>query len=58
MKEFAEQEAIDFYASNEWKNWTLPEIALFQLHQRRLCVHFSTFHKAIEVLLDRPCMDS
>jgi hypothetical protein len=53
MKEFTQQEAIDFYESNVWKNWSLEEIALFQLHQPKLCVPFVMFHESVEALLDR-----
>jgi hypothetical protein len=53
MKEFNEQEAIDFYESGGWKNWDIKDVALFQLYQPKLCVPFTLYHEAIEALLDR-----
>ena len=48
------EEAIDIAKSKIWKKWTDEEIVKFQLFQDRLCVDFSTFHKAMEKVLNRP----
>lgn len=53
MTQLTPEQAVEFYEKGDWKNWTLKEIALFQLHQQFLCVPFGTFHEAIEVLLER-----
>jgi hypothetical protein len=53
-KQFTKEEAVAFYESKEWEEWTLQKIAVFQLYQECLCVPFAKFHKGMEVLLDRP----
>jgi hypothetical protein len=53
MKQLNENEAIELYESNKWKDWTPEEIAVFQLYQDLLCVPFPIFHESIEKLLGR-----
>jgi hypothetical protein len=53
VNQLTPEQAVEFYEKGEWKNWTLKEIALFQLHQQFLCVPFPLFHEAIEALLER-----
>lgn len=48
------EQAIKFYKSGIWKSWTPEKIALFQLQQKRLCIPFDVFHKAVEKALGRP----
>lgn len=54
MKHLTKKEAIAFYESNVWKEWTDDQIARFQLFQPLLCVPFSRFHEAVEKVLGRP----
>jgi hypothetical protein len=54
MKQLTEEQAIALHDGGEWKDWTLDEVARFQLFQSKLCVPFSLFHQAIEHALDRP----
>ena len=51
LQQLTREEAIAF---EEWKKWTLPERAAFQLRQDRLCMPFSEFHAAVENALGRP----
>jgi hypothetical protein len=51
--ELTREEALKLYDSEIWKEWSLDELALFQLYQSRLCVPFDKFHEAIEHLLGR-----
>ena len=53
-KQLSEQEAIKFYNSKVYDQWSLKKIARFQLFQDRMCVPFGLFHKAMEDLLGRP----
>jgi len=46
--------AIKLYNSKWWEGKTAKEIVDFQLYEKRLCVEFSVFHKAIEEVLGRP----
>lgn len=54
MKQFTKEQAVALAKSGEWKDWTDEEIARFQLYQRRLCVPFKVFHRAVEKVLGRP----
>ena len=54
MKQFTKEQAIAFYESKEWENWTDEQIVRLQLFQDKLCIPFSRFHKAMEGVLDRP----
>jgi hypothetical protein len=53
MKQLTEEQAIALFDGGEWKDWTLDEIAKFQLYQERLCMPFGEFHKAMEHVLGR-----
>ena len=54
MEQLTEKQAIAFYDSEVWKDWTSRQIAEFQMEQDKLCVPFGVFHKAIEETLGRP----
>ena len=54
MKQLSKQEAIKFENSQVWEDWPDDQLAGFQLFQKRLCIDFSRFHKAMETVLDRP----
>ena len=58
MKQFTRKQAIEFYNSKEWENWTDEQIVRLQLFQPKLCVPFGRFHKAMETVLDRPIYTS
>jgi hypothetical protein len=47
------KEAISKAQTGWWKNKTADEIVLFQLYEKRLCMDFSSFHKALEESLER-----
>ena len=48
------EKAIKLYKSKFWEDMTLKERATFQLFEKKLCMPFSIFHKAIEKTLKRP----
>lgn len=52
-KQLTKEQAIALYNSKEWENWTPEQMVRFQLFQRKLCVPFHEFHKAIEIVLKR-----
>jgi len=52
-KELTEAEAIALAKSGWWKGQNPRKIVLFQLWQRRLCMDFGDFHKAVEEALGR-----
>ena len=52
--QLTKEEAIDFYNSKVWEDYTDEQLVEFQLFQEVLCVPFNKFHKAIEAVLDRP----
>lgn len=54
MKQFTQEQAVTFAKGGEWKDWTEEEIVRFQLYQRRLCMDFDVFHKAVGKILGRP----
>lgn len=54
MKQLTSKQAIAFCKSRIWENWTDEQIVKFQLFQKKLCMDFSVFHKAIEAVLKRP----
>lgn len=54
MRQLTKEEAIAFYDSKVYENWTYRQIAEFQMEQDRLCVPFGVFHEAIEKTLGRP----
>lgn len=47
-------EAIKLFDSKVWEDWSDYERAYFQLHERKLCMPFELFHKAVEATLGRP----
>ena len=51
-----EDEAIEIERSGVWKWWTNRERFMFQMSQDNLCMPFEVFHKATEVVLDRPVL--
>lgn len=54
MKQLNREEAIALASSGEWKNWTYEKQAYFQLNQKRCCMDFSAFKKAVSKVLHRP----
>lgn len=54
MRQLTKEEAIAFYDSKVYENWTYRQIAEFQMEQDLLCVPFGVFHEAIEKTLGRP----
>ena len=53
-KQLTRDEAIAFGEGGAWKDWGDAEIAVFQMHQRNMCVPFVRFHEAVEKTLGRP----
>jgi len=49
-----EEEAIKLAKSGWWKNKSSEDIVKFQLFEKKLCMDFSAFHKALEDVLKRP----
>ena len=54
MRQLTKEQAIKFYDSKEYENWTPRQIVDFQLFQDRLCMPFPVFQEAIEKVLKRP----
>lgn len=54
MKQLTEEQAIEMYDSGEWENWSDEQIAHLQLYQKRLCVPFKRFNRAMQAELERP----
>jgi hypothetical protein len=54
MTHITREQAIKIGTSGEWKNWSSEFLAYFQLHEDKLCVPFSVYHKALEEQLNRP----
>lgn len=54
MKQLNEEEAIKMCQSKVWETWTDEKIAWFQIHQKKVCVPFDVFHRAVEHVLGRP----
>jgi len=54
MEQLTREQAIAIAQSGEWKDWTDDEIVKFQLFQKRLCLPFDEFHRAVEGVLGRP----
>jgi hypothetical protein len=54
MEQLTKKQAIGMAKSGIWKEWTDEEIVRFQLFQKKLCMDFDRFHKAMEVVLERP----
>lgn len=46
--------AIAIHDSRDWEMLSLHELAVLQLHQKKLCIPFDKFHEAIEFALARP----
>jgi hypothetical protein len=49
-----EDQAIRMVHSNWWVGMAPRDIAMFQMHERRLCMPFHVFHAAMEEALGRP----
>ncbi len=47
-------QAVELYDSGFWKSMSHHEIALFQLHEKLLCMPFGVFHEAVEKAIGRP----
>jgi len=54
MMPLTEERAIALYNSGWWRGKTPADVVRFQLFERRLCMPFSEFHKAVEQVLERP----
>lgn len=52
--QISKEDAIELANSKDWKSWTDDEIVSFQLFNNCLSMPFSSFHKAIESVLNRP----
>jgi len=48
------EEAVTLFDSEFWVEMSYRDRAIFQLHERRLCMPFSVFHEATEKALGRP----
>ena len=48
------KQALVLYKTKFWKDLTNKEIVKFQLFEKKLCMPFGVFHKAIENVLKRP----
>ena len=54
MTEITREQAIEILESREWRKWSSEQRCYFQLKQRRLCMPFDVFHKAVKEQLCRP----
>ena len=54
ITQLTREEAIACHENGRWKEWSLPTRALFQLHQKFLCMPLAVFHEAVEKTLGRP----
>lgn len=54
MKQLTKDQAINFAESKAFSNMSYREIAEFQINQKKLCMPFSIFHKAVEKTIERP----
>lgn len=54
MKQLTKEQAIAFGESKAYEGMSSRQIAQFQLSQRKLCMPFNVFHKAVEEALGRP----
>jgi hypothetical protein len=52
--QFTKEQALAFYKSDVWKDWTHEQIVRLQMFQKCLCVDFSYFHECVEKVLGRP----
>jgi hypothetical protein len=52
--ELTYEQALRMVHSNWWADMEARDIAMFQMHERRPCMPFHVFHKAMEQALDRP----
>ena len=52
--ELTEEQAIRMVHSDWWVGMAARDIAMFQMHEPRLCMPFHVFHEAIEQALHRP----
>lgn len=51
--QLTKEQAIELYKSKEWEKWTPEQIVNFQLFQKRLCMDFPHFKKAMATVLNR-----
>ena len=54
LTQLTQEQAVTCGEQEHWKDWTPTIRALFQIHQDRLCMPFSVFHRAVENALGRP----
>ena len=54
MSGLTREQAVALAASGWWKGRGKAEVALFQLHEERLCMDFGDFQLAVDELLGRP----
>ena len=54
MKQLSEKQAIAFYDSKIYEDWTPYQVVRFQLFQKKLALPLDLFHKSLENVLDRP----
>lgn len=53
MQQLSKKQAIAIFEGGEWRDWTDEEIVKLQLYQKRLCVPFDVYHRAIGKVLGR-----
>ena len=49
-----EDEAKKLAASGFWETMSHRDRAMFQMHEKKLCMPFDVFHEAMEKTLERP----
>jgi len=52
--ELTEEQAKKLFDCKFWEPMSLRDRALFQMHEKRLCMPFIVFHEAVEKTLGRP----
>ncbi len=54
VTQLTQEEAVNAYETEAWRNWT-PEVrASFQLYQERLCMPMSVIRESLSQALGRP----
>lgn len=54
MTGLTREQAVAMYEGGWWIGMAARDIAMFQLHERLLCMPFDAFHRAVEKALGRP----
>ncbi len=57
MNLFNKDEAVSFFESNVWKDWSSVQLAEFQLSQELLCIDLDVYHQSLEEALGRPVLN-